>query len=287
MPSFDAVDVLLDHFLGELDQGYVRLYGKGEAGHRDTMRLAATMAVEIIASSDAHYHNVEHTMLVTLVGQQILRGKQLSEGTVDAKDWVHCIVSLLCHDIGYVRGILQGDRPDRARTGKGEETVDVPPGATDAFLTPYHIDRGQTFVRARFEGHPVIDPEVVARNLERTRFPVPKAGDSLNDSDFPGLVRAADLIGQLADLDYLRKLPCLYQEFAETGAAKAMGYRSPDDLRRGYPDFFWKMVNGHIGRGLDYLRVTREGRQWEANLYSHVFAEEHRAELAECSAPAT
>ena len=25
------------------------------------------------------------------------------------------------------------------------------------------------------------------------------------------------------------------------------------------------------------VRVTREGRQWEAGLYSHVFSEEHRA----------
>lgn len=30
------------------------------------------MALENIANSDAFYHNVEHTILVTLVGQEIL-----------------------------------------------------------------------------------------------------------------------------------------------------------------------------------------------------------------------
>ena len=40
--------------------------------------------------------------------------------------------------------------------------------------------------------------------------------------------------------------------------------------------FYWKMVSDHIHKGLEYLRVTREGREWEAGLYSHIFAEEHR-----------
>ena len=60
--------------------------------------------MEIIANSDAPYHNAEHTMMVTLVGQEILRGKHIREGGVTPRDWLHFISSLLCHDIGYVRG---------------------------------------------------------------------------------------------------------------------------------------------------------------------------------------
>ena len=30
-------------------------------------------------------------------------------GSVNPRDWLHFIVSLLCHDIGYVRGICRGD----------------------------------------------------------------------------------------------------------------------------------------------------------------------------------
>ena len=36
---------------------------------------AGSMAVENIANSDALYHDVEHTILVTLVGQEVLRGQ--------------------------------------------------------------------------------------------------------------------------------------------------------------------------------------------------------------------
>ena len=31
----------------------------------------------------------------------------------------------------------------------------------------------------------------------------------------------------------------------------------------------------YIDDGLRYLRMTQNGKQWIANLYSHVFAEEH------------
>jgi hypothetical protein len=34
-------------------------------------------------------------------------------------------------------------------------------------------------------------------------------------------------------------------------------------------------VSPYIGGALDNLRMTQEGKVWIANLYSHVFAEEH------------
>jgi hypothetical protein len=55
-------------------------------------------------------------------------------------------------------------------------------------------------------------------------------------------VRAADLIGQLADPHYLRKLPALFYEFLETGTAARLGYNTPGDLRDGYPAFFWQVA---------------------------------------------
>ena len=50
-------------------------------------------------------------MLVTLVGYDIVRGRALLMPTLPS-DFAHIIVACLFHDIGYVRGILQGDGPD-------------------------------------------------------------------------------------------------------------------------------------------------------------------------------
>jgi hypothetical protein len=234
------------------------------------------MALESIANSDALYHNVEHTIMVTLVGQEMLKGKHLREGGVTPRDWLHFIISLLCHDIGYVRDVCRADSHGVYTTGTESGTVTLPPGATDASLTPYHIDRGKLFIRERFGGHQLIDAEVIAANIERTRFPVPDDSDHQDTADYPGLVRAADLIGQLADPHHLRKFPALFYEFAETGTNEKLGYKNPADLRDDYPAFYWNVVSRYIQNGLCHLRMTQEGKQWIANLYAHVFAVEHR-----------
>src|SRR5260370_42591103 len=46
--------------------------------------LAARMALECIGNSDALYHNVEHTLLVTLAEIDILRGRALHTHTTAA-----------------------------------------------------------------------------------------------------------------------------------------------------------------------------------------------------------
>jgi hypothetical protein len=234
------------------------------------------MALELIANSDAPYHDLGHTICVTLVGQEVLRGKHLREGGISPRDWLHFIISLLCHDIGYVRGICIADRHGHFATGNGKETVELPEGATDASLTPYHIDRGKLFVSERFAKNRHIAVEVLCANIEYTRFPVPLRNEGEAASDYPALLRASDLIGQLADLNYMRKVSGLFAEFEETGMNEKLGYTSSAALRAAYPKFFWSVVSPYVSDALRYLRMTQEGKLWVANLYSHIFAEEHK-----------
>lgn len=278
MSMFNGTQLVIDSFCERLEAEYTRNYGTFEQGYGEILSWAGRMALERIAQTDALYHNIAHTVLVTLVGQQILRGRHIREGGVKPVDWLHFMIALLCHDIGYVRGVCRGDTHDRCRTGEGEEMVDLPDGATDAFLTPYHVNRGIMFITERFGGHAIIDADTIARSIELTRFPTPEDSDHRDTTDYRGLVRAADLIGQLADPNYLRKLPALYYEFEETGINEKLGYKTPADLRRNYPTFYWKCVSPYIQEGLGHLRVTQEGRQWIANLYAHVFSTEHDTE---------
>jgi hypothetical protein len=95
-------------------------------------------------------------------------------------------------------------------------------------------------------------------------------------TDYPALLRASDLIGQLADPNYMRKISALFAEFAETGMNETLGYDSSAGLRAAYPKFFWSTVTPYIEDALNDLRMTQDGQLWVANLYSHVFAEEHK-----------
>ena len=115
---------------------------------------------------------------------------------------------------------------------------------------------------------------------------MPADNERRAESEYPALLRASDLIGQLADLNYMRKGPALFMEFAETGVDKELGYQTAAELRAAYPAFFWKMVSPYIGEALNNLRMTQEGKQWVANLYSHVFAEEHHLPVMGAERPA-
>ena len=276
---FNPKVVLITAFVKRLQEAYRETYGQLDPDYPGILAWAGRMALESIARSDASYHDIEHTMMVTLVGQDILIGKHLRDGGVAPRDWLHFVISLLCHDIGYVRGVCQDDARGSYVINARGERIDLPRGATDASLTPYHIDRGKLFVQERFRGHFFIDAGVIASNIERTRFPVPDDTDHQETADFPGLVRAADLIGQLADPQHLGKCVDLFHEFTETGTAAALGYETVDDLRDDYPTFYWNVVTPYIQDGLRYLNMTQEGQAWVAHLFSNVFAVEHREKI--------
>lgn len=271
--------IMIDAVVEELKRNYRRTYSDLEPDYANIIAWSGRLALENIANSDALYHNIEHTIMVTLAGQAILEGKHLSEGGVKPRDWMHVTIALLCHDIGYVRGVCRRDRDGLYATGRGDEMVEVPPTGTDAALTAYHVDRGKLFVYERFGGVLLdttrVDPEIVAGYIEMTRFPVPEAADYADTRGFGGLVRAADYIGQLGDPNYLRKNAALFYEFAEIGANERLGYRSPGDMRAGYAAFYWGIVNHYIQDALNYLRLTQEGQEWIARLYALVFASEH------------
>ncbi|MEY2979326.1 MAG: Npun_R2479 family HD domain-containing metalloprotein [Prochlorotrichaceae cyanobacterium] len=272
---FNATELLITAFVDQLKDGYRKTYGGYHTDYEDIIGWVGSMALENIANSDALYHNVEHTILVTLVGQEILRGKHIREGGVTTENWLHFIVSLVCHDIGYVKKVCRLDRDGLYATGQGDKMVPLPPGATDAALTPYHVDRAKLFVDERFQGNSFIDVDIVKKNIELTRFPVPSAEDHKDTTHYPGLLRASDLIGQLSDPRYLKKIAALFYEFEETGVNKQLNYQNPEDLRNNYPKFYWHGVYPYVRDALNYLSLTQQGKQIIANLYANVFMVEH------------
>jgi len=83
-------------------------FGASHARLAEVLPFAARLTLDCIGNSDALYHNIEHSMLVTLAGHDILMGRQLLQATT-ATDYANFILACLAHDIGYVRGILRGD----------------------------------------------------------------------------------------------------------------------------------------------------------------------------------
>ncbi|MGL5065851.1 MAG: Npun_R2479 family HD domain-containing metalloprotein [Microcoleus sp.] len=275
---FNATELLIEAFIEQLQHGYSRTYGGYKSDYADIISWVGAMALENIANSDALYHNVEHTICITLVGQEILRGKQIREGGVSCENWLHYIISLLCQDIGYVKGVCREDRTAQGlyATGKDGMKIALPSGATAARLAPYRVDRAKLFIRERFGNHKLINAEAIEHNIEQTRFSVLENDTGEKAVNYSSLVRGADSIGQLSNPQYLQRIGALFYELEESGAAKAFGYRHPGDLLQNYSKCYWSRIYPHISEALGYLQLTQEGKQIVASLYANVFRMEHQ-----------
>jgi hypothetical protein len=251
-------------------------FGTSHAQLAEFLPYAARLTLECIGNSDALYHNIEHSMLVALVGHDILMGRGLLRPTTP-RDYANFILACLTHDIGYVRGAVQGDGDGAYVADVTGRTIRLPIGSSDAAMAPYHVDRSKLFVIERFDTVDYLDADRIARAIEYTRFPYPSPSNDAEDelTEEEGLLlRGADLIGQLGDPNYMRKANALFHEFEEIDLNRKLGYKTPADVIYKYPQFYWKSVAPQIETAIRYLNVTSSGRQWIANLYSNVFRAE-------------
>jgi hypothetical protein len=150
----DALGVHLAEHMGQR-------FGSTDAPLVALLQSAARLAIDCIGNSDALYHNVEHTMLVTLAGLDILEGRHLLVET-NASDFAHVLAACLFHDIGYVKGVLEGDTIDSCVIDGSDNKAKLPRGASDAILLPYHVDRSKVFVLRRIGQNKLLDANRVA-----------------------------------------------------------------------------------------------------------------------------
>src|SRR5947209_13854174 len=234
-------------------------FGASHARLAELVPFAARLALECIGNSDALYHNFEHTMLVTLAGHHIFKGRALLKPSTPA-DYANSIVACLAHDIGYVRGVVKGDKDDGYVVDATGRKISLPRGSSDAALAPYHVERSQLFVLDRVAAVEELDSARIARAIGFTRFPYASTTDEKEGE------QGVDEEGSL-----------LRYEFEEIGLNKQFGYESPADIVDKYPQFYWNRISPHIQAAIGYLNVTSSGRRWIAGLYSNVFRAERGA----------
>ena len=240
--------------------------------------FVARLTLECIGNSDALFHNVEHTMLTTLAGHDIFKGRALLTASTPV-EYANFIVACFTHDIGYVRGVVKGDGKDGLIADASGRKVTLPRGSSDAALAPYHVERSKLFVLQRLTEVEELDGARIANMIEHTRFPYSSTPDDRDIDEWAALLRAADLVGQLGDPHYLKKANALFYEFEEIGLNRQLGYETSADMVDRYPQFYWITVSPCIQDAIRFLNVSASGRQWISSLYSNVFRAEHELRL--------
>ncbi len=191
------------------------------------------------------YHDLNHTLRCFLLMARLMHGAFIN-GIIFKEDDVGLgLISALLHDTGYIQ--LAGDK-----TGTGGK------------YTLAHIERSIEVMEKYFKknGFSLRDYMFCRDCLKCTGINV-----KIKDIQFESkeheilgkILGTADLIGQMADIHYLIKLPFLYEEFKEGGVSV---FANELDLLKSTPGF-WEFTKqrfiteyGNVDRYLrDHFRV--------------------------------
>ena len=92
---------------------------------------------------------------------------RVSRGRKSIPPYCNFIVACLFHDIGCVRGIVKGDDASCFVADASGRKVSLPRGASDAALTPYHVERSKLFVLDRLAEVEELDAKRIEERPQR------------------------------------------------------------------------------------------------------------------------
>ncbi|MBL8477735.1 MAG: HD domain-containing protein [Sterolibacteriaceae bacterium] len=188
------------------------------------------------------YHNRTHTNEVVLCTARMLHGMQLAGQGLDGDHIDAALIGALMHDVGYLM------RDDEA-------------SGTGAQFTDNHVLRGVEFARRHLQDMPAKLVDVTVKVIlltDHRKHPDWVRLDNVQQQRAAYATATADLIGQMANREYLERVLFLYYEFEE---AQMGGFADIHDLLEKTTAFYRATktrleqdLNGlsaHLGRHFD------------------------------------
>jgi hypothetical protein len=188
---------------------------------------------------DTIYHDMQHSLDVTLTATRILGGYQKIHGNLQPHKILLGIITALFHDIGYLRKRGQDSR------------------ANGAEYTSTHVSRGAEFMRRHFNNLGLNQFTATASEIVHLtgyeKNPDKVHTETQEDRLIGNMVASADLLAQMADRCYLEKCrDRLYPELVlaamsqQDKSSLTPSFRSAEDLLRQTPDFYRKYVTNRL-----------------------------------------
>jgi hypothetical protein len=211
-PSFDSL--LIENVYNDI----IRLFNGNYPGYR---------------ASNTKYHDLEHTCAVTLATVRLMHGIHVQNQTFSSRVIQLGLIGALFHDTGLIQTEEEND-------------------GTGAQYTIGHEDRSI----ALMEKH-LSDKDFPAENILDCSHIImcTKLSLPLNETPFKSeetktmgkVLGSADLIAQMADRNYLKKLPLLFLEFKEAGMA---GFETPLELFENTEEFYHSVARTRLAEEL-------------------------------------
>lgn len=177
---------------------------------------------------DTDYHNLRHTQECLLEMARLIHGAFLNGCSFSEKEVNLGLISSIMHDTGYIKTSDEG-------------------GGTGGKFTLIHIDRSIKFMKKyltqrRFSSEDVLFCENCLKCTGLTVKVNTVQFISYGNELMGKILGTADLVGQMSDPFYLKKLPTLFKEFQEAGIAM---YVDEFDLLEKTPGF-WEFTKSRF-----------------------------------------
>ena len=200
-------------------------------------------------TSNTKYHNLEHTCAVTLATARLIHGLHLQRQSFTARIIQISIIGALFHDTGLIQ-------TDEENEGTGAQYTICHEDRSIVLMEKHLSDKG-------FSAEDILDCShiITCTKLSLSLDEIPFRSD---EAMIMGKVLgSADLIAQMADRNYLEKLPLLFLEFKEAGME---GFETPLELFQNTEEFYHSVVSTRLTEGLSgvsYAVLYHFRNRWE------------------------
>lgn len=212
-PSFDSL--LIENVYNNI----IRLFNGNYPGYR---------------ASNTKYHDLEHTCAVTLATVRLMHGIHVQNQTFSSRVIQLGLIGALFHDTGLIQAVEEHD-------GTGAQYTIGHEDRSIALMEKYISDKG-------FSAEDILDCSHIIM-CTKLSLPINKIPFRSEETKTMGKVLgSADLIAQMADRNYLKKLPLLFLEYKEAGMA---GFETPLELFENTEEFYHSVARTRLAEELD------------------------------------
>ncbi len=187
-------------------------------------------------ASNTKYHNLEHTVMVTLATARLIHGSVVCGFRFQPENILLGLLAALFHDSGLIQ-----TKKDKSGTG--------------AKYTIGHEKRGIRFMRKNLGEKNFTRQQMddCAQLIKCTNLKIDAADISFRSKEIENLgkiVGSADLLAQMADRLYLEKLILLFKEFEEAGIPD---FDSEEELLEKTEGFYKNVTRKRLTQGFDNI----------------------------------
>ncbi|MFC1844501.1 hypothetical protein ACFLZ5_06880 [Thermodesulfobacteriota bacterium] len=180
-------------------------------------------------ASNTKYHDLEHTCAVTLATARLIHGLHVQDQIFSSGVMQLGLIGALFHDTGLIQTEVEND-------------------GTGAQYTIGHEDRSINLMKEYlsdkdFSAEDILDCShiIMCTKLSLPIDEIPFRSEGIKEMG--KILGSADLIAQMADKNYLEKLPLLFLEFKEAGMP---GFETPLELFQNTEEFYHSVARTRL-----------------------------------------